>query len=203
MDQSLTHISVPDLIQPNPIFKNYQSMFANFLDAITIHTTHDVINIHITYDSSRAITVTKESDSVYWINMYDLDTYEITFSEKVEGTYIKCNEVQQNSEGSLFALTYFNDGNFRIRTFGKENRTDEEIKANEFDVNKALDIDSHMMPNKGFPDPFIVSSFIDDKRLFVALFHNHTLTHYHFIYDIEGQHVDEKVTKAVMSESSA
>ena len=69
-------------------------MFTNFVDAITIHTAHDVINIHITYDSSRAITVTKESDSVSWIKMYDLDTYEMTFSEKIEGTYIKCNEVQ-------------------------------------------------------------------------------------------------------------
>lgn len=55
---------------------------------------------------------------------------------------------------------------------------------NEFNVNEALGIDSHTMPNPGFPDPYIVSTFIDDKRLFVALFHNSSLTHYHFIYDI-------------------
>ena len=85
-------------------------MFANFLDTVTIHTVDSVINTHISYDSSRAITVTKESDKCSWVSMYCLDSYIQTFREKIEGTYIKLNEVQQNSTGSLFAITYLNDG---------------------------------------------------------------------------------------------
>ena len=39
------------------------------------------------------------------------------------------------------------------------------------------------MPIQGFADPFIVASFIDDDHIFVALFYNYDLTHYHFIYE--------------------
>lgn len=52
------------------------------------------MNCHITYDSSVAITVTQESDLIYWVKMYNLDTYENVFSEKFEGIYIKLNEVE-------------------------------------------------------------------------------------------------------------
>ena len=58
------------------------------------------------------------------------------------------------------------------------------------------------MPINGLPDPFIVCSFIDspdDSRIFVALFHNKTLMHYHFIYndakkEIEGPPVLMKMS---------
>ena len=44
------------------------------------------------------------------------------------------------------------------------------------------------MPNQGFEDPYIVSTFCNhDKCIFVNLFHNGNdkLTHYHFVYEIE------------------
>mmetsp|Transcript_2923 Transcript_2923/g.4511 ORF Transcript_2923/g.4511 Transcript_2923/m.4511 type:complete len:194 (-) Transcript_2923:3193-3774(-) len=34
-----------------------------------------------------------------------------------------------------------------------------------------------------FPDPFITCTFISEDLVFVNLFHNASLTHYHFIYD--------------------
>ena len=37
----------------------------------------------ITYDSTRAVTVTKQSDTAYYIKMYDLNTGELTFEELV------------------------------------------------------------------------------------------------------------------------
>ena len=49
----------------------------------------------------------------------------MTFSEKIGGNpkknYIKIETVIENSNG-LFALAYFDDGNFRIRTFNKQVR---------------------------------------------------------------------------------
>ena len=39
------------------------------------------------------------------------------------------------------------------------------------------------MCNQSFPDPFITCCFITDDRLFVNLFHNGSMKHYHFIYD--------------------
>lgn len=69
-------------------------MFGSFLDAITVHTNFAVINTHITYDSTRAVAIIKESDKQSWVIMHNLDTYEKTFSEKISGAYIKLNEVE-------------------------------------------------------------------------------------------------------------
>jgi hypothetical protein len=68
------------------------------------------------------------------------------------------------------------DGKFKLRTFGTEIREQSAIQENEFDVNKAIGINDFTMPNKGFADPFIVAQFIGKEKLFVALFHNHTMT---------------------------
>ena len=77
----------------------------------------------LSYDSSLAITVTRKNDRECWIKMYDLETYELSFEEKVGGkpdSYIKVKEVEQNFAGNHYAIVYIDDGNFRLRTFGKK-----------------------------------------------------------------------------------
>ena len=125
--------------------------------------------------------------------MYDINTYEKTFSEIIEGDYIKLKTVTQNYYGDEYAITYIDDGKFRLRTFKKENRTDEEIEANEFKINEAIGLDDHTMPNNGFSDPYIVCCFIGSDRLFVALFHNKNLQHKHFIFDMKKKEIIGKV----------
>ena len=56
----------------------------------------------ITYDSTRAVTVTRKNNAAYYIKMYDLETLEQTFeelfgSEEKEATanhYIKMKNVE-------------------------------------------------------------------------------------------------------------
>jgi hypothetical protein len=51
----------------------------------------------ITYDSSKAMTVTKRNDREYYIKQYDLESYDLTFEEKIGGgedQYIKLKEVE-------------------------------------------------------------------------------------------------------------
>lgn len=84
----------------------------------------------ISLDSKRAIAVTKKDDREYFVMMYDIESYELTFEEKYGGqadSYIKLKEVEQNSNGSMFACAYVDDGKFRVRTFGKARRTEREI----------------------------------------------------------------------------
>ena len=117
------------------------------------------------------------------------------FEEKIGGNknqYIKCKDIEQNSEGTKYALAYYDDGKFRIRTFGRVERTEEDIVAEEFDVNIALGIDDHTMVNSGFDDPNINIEFVGDDMLFVALFHTETRTHYHFIYDIKNKKIKDE-----------
>ena len=76
-------------------------------------------------------------------------------------------EVAQNAAGTKYALVYFDDGKFMMRTFTKEDRTEEEIKKNEVCFNQLLGINDYTMPVANFPDPFINCCFIDDDMLFI------------------------------------
>jgi hypothetical protein len=94
----------------------------------------------------------------------------------------------------MFIVPYFNNGNFYIRLFkvnegGPIQRTPEEIKENELDINETLGLDNHTMPIDNFPDPFISCCFIDDELVFVNLFHTATLTHHHFFYDLTTKEI--------------
>ena len=82
-----------------------------------------------------------------------------------------------------------------MRTFGKKSRSKNAIEKNEFLINEALDINDHTMCNADFPDPCMTCCFITDTTLFVNVFHNKLLMHYHFIYDTnEKKIVTEVVT---------
>ena len=75
---------------------------------------YPIISMLITYDSTRALTVTKKDDRFYYIKMYDLEQYDLTFEECIgtgeKGSYIKFKEVEQNSNGSEFVALYNDDG---------------------------------------------------------------------------------------------
>lgn len=61
----------------------------------------------------------------------------------------------------------------------------QEAMCREVNINERLKIDNSTMPNQGFSDPYIVATFCNnDECVFVNLFHNGTLTHYHFVYEI-------------------
>lgn len=189
----------------NSYFKNYGNIFNNLLKYTTVETPSDIVTCQISYDSTRAIAVLKESEYLYLIQMYDLETQEKTFEEQIGGDpnqYIKVKEVTQNSKGDFYAICYLDDGNFKIRTFGKEDRNQDAVLEEEFLVNKAIGIDDFTIPNHRFPDPFIVADFISDEKLFVVLFHNDSLTHYHFVYNFKERKIEGKVYSHALSNTS-
>ena len=66
------------------------------------------------------VTVTKKTDREYFVKQYSLETYKMTFEEKIGGkkdSYIKLKEVEQNQKGDRYAICYMDDGVFKIRTF--------------------------------------------------------------------------------------
>lgn len=50
-----------------------------------------------------------------------------------------------------------------------------------------IGLDDYTMANQDFQDPFITCNFVGSDKLFVNFFHNHSKTHYHFIWDIENR----------------
>lgn len=126
---------------------------------------YPIVSVILSYDSSRAITVTKRNPQEYYVKMYDLESYELSFEEKIGGLdtdYIKLKEVEQNSAGKKYAIAYSNDGVFYVRHFAKVNRTDAEIADSTLNVNELLKINNWTMAIEGFPDPYITCCFIND-----------------------------------------
>jgi hypothetical protein len=131
------------------------------------------------------LTVTKCSDHEYYVKQHSLESYELTFEEKVGGEetdFIKAKDVEQNSTGDLFALAYFNDGQFNLRTFGTVTRSLSEIQEEELDINQPLGLDKSTMPINQFAEPFVTCTFVTNDLLFINLFHNYKLEHHHFVY---------------------
>jgi len=89
---------------------------------ICVVTQHPIVSLIISNDSSRAITIQRVDDQLSKIAMYSLDDYETTFEEDIRGEYIKIKRVEQNRSGTTFACVYIDDGKFRMRIFGKEQR---------------------------------------------------------------------------------
>ena len=162
-------------------------------------TKFELVSMIITYDSTKAITVTKQNNTTYFVKQYDLETYALTFEETISGRYIKLKEVEQSPDGKNFVICYNDDGQFYLRTFAKVTRTEEEIKANEVDINKIVGINDYTMCNTDFPDPFMTTTFLaDETKVFVNLFHNYSYTHYHFIYDMKSRAVVGSVQSKVL-----
>ena len=82
------------MLKHNPKFKNYKEVFRNLLKTVQQDTGNPIVSMIISYDSKKAIAVTKKSDDRHYILQYDLESYEITFREKIKGNYIKLKEVE-------------------------------------------------------------------------------------------------------------
>lgn len=190
-----------EVLKPNLQFDNYKFQFDNLLKHKQVPTMYPIVSCIISYDSTRAILVSKRDDREFWVRMYDLESYQKTFEEMIGGkedSYIRAKEVEQNSTGKKYAIVFIDDGKFFLRVFTKVARPLEVCEQEDFDINKALGLDNFTMPIQGFPDPFITCSFITDDRIAVQLFYNYSQVHYHFTYDhskheIEGRYISEKM----------
>ena len=151
---------------------------------------YPIVSMIITYDSTLAVTVTKKSDSCFFVKMYSLETYELKFEEEFSGSFIRAKEVEQSPSGKNFALSFFEDGVFKLRVFTSENRDPATAKKQELNLNQVAGINDHTMTFYGFPDPYVVCTFLDEKRVFVAFFHAPSNTHYHLIYNSETKAVE-------------
>ena len=83
-----------ELTRPYANMKEYSHMFNELIKQQTVETSHPIVSMMITYDSTRTVLVSKVNDQEYLVQMYDLQTYQIQFQESFKGTYIKLKEVE-------------------------------------------------------------------------------------------------------------
>lgn len=79
-------------------FKNYKDNFESLLIADHVPTNNPIVSCIITYDSSRVITVTKNSDKKFLVRQFDLkDDNNNCFTEVIGGhdnCFIRAKEVE-------------------------------------------------------------------------------------------------------------
>lgn len=113
-------------MKTHPRFKNYRALFKNLLKQSDIELLHPIITMLISKDSTRTLSLSRKDETTWFIQQHDLESQEEMFKEMIGGSqndFIKCKDIIQNSQGNLFALPYNNDGVFKIRIFGRENRS--------------------------------------------------------------------------------
>ena len=139
-------------------------------------TNNPIVSCIITYDSSRVITVTKNSDKKFLVRQFDLkDDNKNCFTEVIGGRddcFIRAKEVEQNIAGTKYAIVYYNDGKFVLRVFDKNERPQDQCEREDHDLNKFVGIDNNTMPIEGFNDPFVNCAFVNDDHIAVSLFYN-------------------------------
>ena len=108
----------------------------------------------------------------------------------------KCKDIEQSITGDRFVVCYNTDGVFFLRDFFKEavmenqSRNPAEVEKSILNVNDLVGIkDRNTMCHNLFYEPFITCCFIDDKTIFVSLFENYSLTHYHFFFNIDTKEI--------------
>jgi hypothetical protein len=174
--------------KPHPFFKNYKGLLNDLVLCKSVKTMWFIINMAISFDSKVAITITMKNDRTYFIKMYSLESKEIVFEEMIGGgekNYIKCKEIVQNDNATLFATSYIDDGKFFVRYMAKTEkvRSPELIKSSTLDINSLLKLDDWTMIIDGFAEPFVSCCFVGLDTLFVFLFYTPKKTHYHFLYN--------------------
>lgn len=168
-------------------FKEYKNNFLDMTDRQKIFTHYDVISIIITHDSKQAITVLYQSDKLYYIRLYQLESDDMN-EYKLMGKHLKCYEVQQNSEGTIYMIPFLDAGVFRLMIF------DNNVVLSDIHINELLGIDSSTIAINGVHDPIINACFLDNSTVFVNLFHKVTKVNWHFKYSFERQElIDDPV----------
>jgi hypothetical protein len=118
-------------LDANVRLEQYSNIFTNLINYQTITTVYPITTMIIANDSSKALVISKASEFESYIKQYSLKDYTVTFNEKLGGDkskdFIKCKEIEQNNVGTKYACVYCNNGVFKMRTFGKEKRSEKEI----------------------------------------------------------------------------
>jgi hypothetical protein len=71
-------------------------VFSNIIKLKPVQTLFPLASMIITFDSKRAVSVTREDDETFYVKQYEL-TGEVVlpvFEEMITGTYIKLKEVE-------------------------------------------------------------------------------------------------------------
>ena len=146
-----------------------------------IDTEYDIVSVTISLDSKYALAVVFRSDKLSIVRIYSLNSEDMSnkyeSQHEIRGYYVKARSIVQNDSGNLFACPYYDHGFFYVMIFNLK----ETIQ--QLNVSEILGLDGRCKPLLGFSDPMINATFLSGSCIFINVFHNKDLNHFHFIYD--------------------
>ena len=189
-----------DKIQVNNRVKNfdeYKGMFENLTETWVYDTNKgEISSVLINESSEYALAVIQMEHELSLINVYPLNGIDTSpvLSIELKGEYIKCQNIEQNQSGDLFASAYMDDGNWYLLIF------DIEKELVRFDINSHFGIDNNTIPIAGFTQPFATCCFMSDDEIYYNFFYKDTKTHYQFTYCPKEKCVKQDISSIVIEQ---
>ena len=122
-----------------------------------IETDLNVICMVVTYDSSNLIAICSNTSDSFEVHCYSLTTFKRTFNIAFNGefesnddgsiseTYLKVDNIEQNSLGTIYGIAYQDNGRFFITFISNKGR-----ELDRVNVTKILNLDDESKPVTGF-----------------------------------------------------
>ena len=111
----------------------------------------------VTYDSSNLIAICSNTSDSFEVHCYSLTTFKRTFNIAFNGefesnddgsiseTYLKVDNIEQNSLGTIYGIAYQDNGRFFITFISNKGR-----ELDRVNVTKILNLDDESKPVTGF-----------------------------------------------------
>lgn len=125
--------------QLNPeLYNNYREYFEHLL-LKDIVDSNAVVRGVLSNNSQKMMFLTMTSHRRYDIFLYDIFTKRIVLEEAIGGNeddYMKAKEIEQNKEGTKFAVPYNNDGVYFLRLVD-QNQNQKNTKRRQKDIDRS------------------------------------------------------------------
>lgn len=92
--------------QPLNEFEQYSYIFDELLTKVQVDTDLPIIEAVVTQDSKHVVVIISEFDEHFEVREYDVAEQQLVFCKEYDGTYIRMNNIEQNREGTVFAIAY-------------------------------------------------------------------------------------------------
>jgi hypothetical protein len=185
-------------IECMPQFKPYTNVFDDLTVKSNQDTTYPLVNVVITQNSKHCIAIASKNDEHFEIQGFCLThKHRVWTKEYSNGKYLKMNLIEQNADGTEFAIAYQDNGYFRVIFINDKGEV-----LDTLDVTDLLKIDEQSTPITGFMEPLITTCFIKNREVFVQAYHRIEKKHYHFIYDYGLKQVLNQTTASELKDCS-
>lgn len=137
---------------------DHDDLFQDLTARSYVKTNGNVVSMVMSYDSKITVAITTTTPEKFMVQAFGLKDHTMKFEKTFEGEYLRMNLVDQDITGQKFAVSYQDNGRFKIAMFTQQGEDIDHI-----DVNDILDLDTESKALSGFYEPLITVFFVPDS----------------------------------------